>query len=618
MSVESKSKPKTGGVMMRAFFLSFFVSVCLVWGSVFAKTQIDVENLPEIQDRHHSNIHAWIDELESGGYLVNVPQDTIDFWRGAYRDHVRNIDIIKVIEAYNTVDAKSLAEVKAEFTLRGGPLSEDYYQDLLSLYRSHEQTGDDSYLDYLANYKAQLAFLSSLTAEQWGYLTSEDIRIFTNPGQGTDLENFKVMLGAYVPMIGVPTPVTGFASFHVFANSFEQTWPILVVVDNNQGAWDVEDEQRSYAKLQFKFVANDGTETILRTTEFGTSEYHNIERDMFYIPPQSGHLYYRYADFCVASNSNVRKDGDWSGGIAITHGHPVGNAELISRGQNPSPSIPMANFGNASWDMDAHFAKKEREYQAQSVRIDRLINEINPLRNRMYAELYPEDFNLLTGQKTYELDPNFAPQWALDAQATLKIFFGGDYVSVMYGARQRIEMERGYSRSAGATLSQQVIDYRAEIANKRAGLVEETSWEWEKRLNDELASAKAAGNQAEIDRLETALAAGYSSVSTNEQETQQQDQQVQGGQSVEVEEDSSEDSIYTQSSAFIVRLKKALKREGLFDKNEFKQLEKAIKDENMPRAFAKLNDYRDRGGQKVKKAVKNLRKLLKFLQALDS
>ena len=304
----------------------------------------------------------------------------------------------------------------------------------------------------------------------------------------------------------------------------------------------------------------------MRTTEFGTNGYWNIERDLFYIPPKSGHLWYRYVDFCVASNSDVRRDGDWAGGIAITHGYIINanrdDAQEIMLGNNPSPTIPMGAMGNPDWDIDAHFIQAEREYEEMQRRLPILINEINPLRKKMGATLYPEDFytEALTNrdQSSHMLDPAHAPQWALDGQARLLEFFGKvDFVGVMYGIRGDVESKRGYKlstimqmRSLSAPTkdsSQQWIDSynkwlvseaerkervkkrRAEIVEKRAGRIEETSWEWEKRLNDQLASAKLAGNQAEITRLETEIAAGYTPVATNQQQPQNQQQGQQQG-----------------------------------------------------------------------------------------
>ena len=354
------------------------------------------------------------------------------------------------------------------------------------------------------------------------------------------------------------------------------------MTDNNRGAWDVWDEQSSRAKLQFKFVADDGTETLLQSTEFGTSAYSNIEKDLFYIPPKAGTLWYRYVDFCVAANSDIRKDGDWAGGIAITHGYIISgskdDAQEIARGNNPSPSVPMAAMGNSNWDIDTHFAELELQREADRIRFQRLANEINPLRKKMGAELYPEDFysETLTNRqhRNYFLDPNHAPQWALDGEATLKAFFTEyEIATVMTGILSAVEKRRGYRQgdlsqtrqlsAPGADSSQQRVDEynkwldsetkrknilakrRAEIAAKRAETVEETSWEWEQRLNEELAAAKLLGDQAEIERLEAEIAAGYSFVATQpaqqpqeqqgqqSQQNQQQKQQVQGSQTIE-------------------------------------------------------------------------------------
>ena len=606
------------------------------------------KKLPQLEAYDVGSTHDWIDLLEKGGYLVNVPQDVIDFWRGPLRSYVGESDVTTAIKAYNTVDAKSLAEIKTEFLLRGGPLLEDYYQVLLSFYRDYEQTGEAWRIDHINYYKEALAFLNSLTDEQWGHLTDEDIEIFTDPSQGYDLESFKQVVGLYVPLIDVPTPIADFAKFYVFPNFFnDTTWPILLIVDNDKGGWEVQDEQYSHAKLQLKFVADDGTETILRDTEFGTNGYYNIERDMLYIPPKSGRLWYRYVDFCVAANSDVRRDGDWAGGIAITHGYIINggrdDAKEIYIGNNPSPTIPMEAMGVADWDIDAYFVQKEREYQEDQIRFQKLVDEINPLRRKMGAQLYPEDFYTegLTNrdQSSHMLDPAHAPQWAIDGQAALKKFFSGpgEFTTVMYGVRNDVEANRGYKlstlmqmRSMSAPKPEheqkwhdlydewlaseverkaRVAKRRAEIVEKRAGRIEETSFEWEMRLNSALAAAKRADNRAEIDRLKAEIAAGYTPVATNQQQPQNQQQgtppaqnQQQGGQQVQggqvVQETPQEKSAYTKSKAFINRLKKALKSENLFQAGEFGKLEQAIKDGDMAQAFAKLDGYKKTGRQK--------------------
>ena len=653
--------------MMKTLFLSFFVSVCLVWGSAFAaKTQINIDNLPPSYES--STVQDWINLLESEGHLVNVPQDVIALWRGRLRDIVREGTVTNAIEAYNTTDAKPLAEIKTEYRLRGSALPEGYYEMILETYRAYEQQGDSYWLTDLENYKQRLAFLDTLTDEQWGYLGPQEVADFTDPSYGYDPEGFKELVGAYIPMVDVPTPVADFAKFYVFPNLVKNnTWPILLVVDNEKGAWEVEDQQGSYAELQLKFVADDGTETLLRATEFGTNMYWNIERNLFYIPPKSGRLWYRYRDFAVTSNSDINKDGDWAGGIAITHGYVVNggrdDANEIKLGNNPSPIIPMSAMGNPDWDINAHFIQAEREYEEASRRLPILRNEINPLREKMGAALYPEDFysETLTNkdQESHKLDPAHVPQWALDGQARLLEFFGkSDFVTVMYGIRSAVESKHGYGMAEIAQTSkwsaptdessQQYVDHynkwlaseterkarlakrRAEIAAKRAGTVEETSWEWEKRLNDELVAAKMANDQTEVARLEAELAAGYSPVATNQQQPQnqqqgtppaqnQQGQQVQGGQGVQGTDAPQEGtSVYVQVRGLVNKLRKALKKESLFDKADFTQLEKSIKDNNMPQVFAKLDGYEKQGGKKVNRAVKRLRKMLKSVLAVES
>ena len=224
---------------MKSLFLSFFVSVCLFWGSAFAaKTQVNVDNLPAYYES--PSVQDWIDLLERDGHLVNVPADVIALWRGRLRDIIRSGDITNAIRAYNTVDAKPLAEIKTEFRLRGGALPEEYYEMILETYRTYEQHGDSFWGTELENYKKRLAFLDTLTDEQWSYLGPAEVADFTNPGQGYDLEGFKDLVSWYVPMVDVPTPVANFANFYVFPNMVGNgTWPILLIVDNNKGAWEL-------------------------------------------------------------------------------------------------------------------------------------------------------------------------------------------------------------------------------------------------------------------------------------------------------------------------------------------------------------------------------------------
>ena len=346
---------------MKTLYFSLLVSVCLFWGSTFAaKTLVDVDNLPPSYES--STIQDWINLLEQGGHLVNVPRDMVALWRGRLRDVIYSGHIIKAIEVYNTVDPKPYAEIKTEFHLRGEALPEEHYEILLEFHRTWEQYGDSFWLDELENYKKRLAFLDTLTDEQWDYLGPLEVADFTDPNMGYELEGFKELVGAYIPMVNVPAPVADFASFYVFANLFENTWPILLVADNGKGGWDVQDKQGLFAELQFKFVADDGMETVLKTTDFGTGMYANIERDMFFIPPQSGRLWYRYVNFCVVENGDLCRDGDWAGNIPITHGHLIygsrNDAVEISAGNNPVPTVPMAYMGDPNWDIEAYFSRE--------------------------------------------------------------------------------------------------------------------------------------------------------------------------------------------------------------------------------------------------------------------
>ena len=124
--------------------------------------------LPGREGDSSSDIQQWIDVLEKGGYLVNVPQDIIDFWRSSdFRSFVNSETITDSIEVYNTIDPKTLDELKEEFQLREKPLPDEYYELLLDLWRNHESERNDYFLDEMEAYRNQLSFLDSLTDEQW-------------------------------------------------------------------------------------------------------------------------------------------------------------------------------------------------------------------------------------------------------------------------------------------------------------------------------------------------------------------------------------------------------------------------------------------------------------------
>ncbi len=554
--------PWVGGIAITHGYALNDSTVSAIWSSGGREQLLPVP-ISELGDpdwdieAHFQNSHLWLDpvmpmpDLNQGEEIFRWPQE----------------------QEEKKDSSHFLEQVKADFVLRGASLSDAYYQVLSDMHYSHQQSGDASVLNHINAYKAQLAYLNSLTDAQWDQIPAHERVNFSDPGVGYNgLDDFKDQVGIYVSEAQVP--VEGFARFYVFANPMgNATWPILAVVDGNLGAWDE-------GSIEFKFVAGDGTESLLRETDFGTNAFFHIERGLYYIPPVSGHLYYRY------------QNGDWAGGIAITHGHPEADAGLISDGDNPAASIPMQNLGDANWDVDAHFLQKERQQQQENTRAQRLSSEINPLRDKMSAQLYPEDFHLLMGKKTYELHPQHAPQWALDAQQTLKTFFGDAYGTVMVGIRNAVFKKHG---------SPNIV----QTSQWPAPTPESPQWhhdaynEW--RAAEDLRIAQVEKRRAEI-------AAERAGTTVN--------QQVQGGQTVG--DTQNQLSTYDKSKAFINKLKKALKSEKLFSAKEFGSLEQAIKKGNMPLVFAKLKDYQSRGGAKVKKAVKRLRKMLKSIQALES
>ena len=308
--------------------LSVFICVFLLSGDVIAqdtqKTQININELPEREGNSTSDIQQWIDVLEKGDYLVNVPQDTIDYWRSpGFRSHVRSRTIIDNIEAYNTVDPKTLDELKEEFQLRERPLPDEYYEFLLELWRSHELAGGDYFLDEMEAYKKQLSFLDTLTDEQWAYVEEEGIDFFIHPSYGVfhELKDFIEFVGWYVPLMTVPIPDLDIARYFVFRVD-ENKWPVLAVIDNGKIMKDGRmltpvDVYDVHAKLRWKYVVSDGTEYILNRAEFVDS-FSNLEYALLHIPPQKGRLYWQFHDFALTANSDVKGDSEWVGGIEIT------------------------------------------------------------------------------------------------------------------------------------------------------------------------------------------------------------------------------------------------------------------------------------------------------------
>ena len=540
----------------------------------------------------------------------------------------------------------------AGMRLRGELLSEDDLWYCLNRLRDYEIFVDESGLSVAKVCKQQIDILNNLSDEQWGHLSASDIDYLIQ-GQH-DLESFQEYLAGNLPSVTVPTPPEDFARFYVFAydvHGEEGNWPLLVVVDNGKGAWEVRDAQSSVARIQFKFVADDGTESILETTNFSTNHFLNVERDLYFIPPASGRLYWRYHDFGLAtSNSTVRGDGEWAGGMAITYGFNEADYNAVF-GNGPPPYVPVEELGDMDWSLDAYFARKEREHREAGVYLDNL-TATEALREKMSSRLYPEDFFYdwrtdETGYRISELDPAFAPQWALDGQALLKKTFKlSEYYTVMNNLSSRVESYRGYkwrdithgqiiSMSAPPPEAPQSAHdrynewltsdtkrrerfkaRRAEIAAKRAGTVTETSWEWEKRLNDELAAAKLADDQAEVTRLKAELAAGYGGQQATPP-AQGQQNPVQGNQVVQ-EAPGEEEAIYPQVRGFMRKLKKALERENLFQQTAFDQLKQSIVDNDMPLAYQKLDAYEAQGGRRVDRAVKRLRKVLKLISAKNA
>ena len=332
------------------------------------KTQIRIDELPGREGNHVSAIHDWIDQLEWEGYLINVPRDVVDLWRSPdFRNYVDPGDILKTIEAYNSVEPKNYDDLRREFQVRGRALPDGTYQELLVRWRQYESFGDDGYfLAELEAFKQQLAFLDGLTDEQWGYIEAEGVHYFTGFPTSYDLETFKSLVGMYAPLIGVPTPPDDLANFYAFRLD-SHSWPVLVLKYTENGSSflnTTRDEQYNSLALEFKLEADDGTTTILRKTEFGTSAFYNQEDELFYIPPKSGRLWWRITNFSIASNSDVRRNGEWTGGITISNGYAMSDTAVVV-GEESEPYIPMQRLGNPDWDIEEHFRRYDAEYTAR-------------------------------------------------------------------------------------------------------------------------------------------------------------------------------------------------------------------------------------------------------------
>ena len=491
----------------------------------------DVDSLREkfafLPSRWDSSSPAnWAKLLEEEGYLANVPQDIIDTYTSGYRfrlDESLMHEVFRAIEMYNHyIEPKTYDQFREDFRVRGELPTDDDIWYCLSNFRDYEIFADQSALSVFKVCQQQIAILNKLSDEEWGLLSQWD-REYLLQGQH-DLESFQDYLEGQLPRFEIPAFPADFASFYVFNYDFdyqsEGEWPLLLVVDNGKGAWDVEDAQYSDARdnIQFKFVANDGTESLLINTRFA-GPFYGIEKDSYHIPPTSGNLYWRYHDFALARDDDtLRGDGEWAGGLAITHGYDATDDIRLIRKMSAPPYLPIEQLGDMNWDLDNYETRAEVWYRERVKYLDNL-KKTEALREKMASKLYPEDFyfawrNSERGRRISELDPDFAPQWALDGQALLKETFTlSNYYTVMENLANRNESYRGYTwRSIAmhsniismstphpdapqsvhdrynewfasrAKLKKRFEERRAEIAAKRAGTVEETSWEWGKTV----------------------------------------------------------------------------------------------------------------------------------------
>ena len=80
-----------------------------------------------------------------------------------------------------------------------------------------------------------------------------------------------------------------------------------------------------------------------------------------------------------------------------------------------------------------------------------------------------------------------------------------------------------------------------------------------------------------------------------------------------VKSDSVGESIYKQVKKLLGKLETVLRKERLFRQSEFNDLERRIKSNNIKSAVGMLEDYRLRGGKKVRKVLKRLRRRLDAL-----
>ena len=445
--------------------LSLFIFACIFSGSIFAsdtvKQQIDISKLPQVEGYSNAEIHDWIDLLEKNGDLVNVPQDVINYWRHPNNSiYIQESDVLNAIEIYNNINAKSYEEIEKEFQFRGESLPKEYYEYILELWRDYELRNDYPIAN-LEEYKQELAYLSSLTDEQWSYIEAANLGDFYAPYGGYyDLDWLKTFLEWYLPLEEVPNPSLDIAHYFVFTEPLNKhRWPILVVVDSDNvinslhsgsGYSSLPLDAQSYrAKLRWKYVM-DNDELILPSIDYGSSIFRGLESDVFYIPPKKGRLYWQFYDYALVRDSNIdaKANSEWVGGIEITACYTDVRAEIYSAVSGSlEPYRPIEKCGNSNWSVEKYLSEQEEEYQESHRLFKTFETIVNPARNYLIKNLYVEDFE---GSNSLH---SSAPDWAHEKVAAIKAALTGtgEFSNVMSSIAVAVD---GYFTSRDKDISE--------------------------------------------------------------------------------------------------------------------------------------------------------------------
>ena len=243
-------------------------------------------------------------------------------------------------------NSEAYKAIKKKYKLRGKSLPDNYYQFLLEF--TNRQNKEKDIRSHLESYKKQLDFLNGLTDKQWAYLKERDIKDFSDPSNSyNNFEDFKSQVGLYVPLADVPKPGKDIAKYLVFR--FESNkWPQLVIVENDDKITKQSDAKDNAVKLRWKYVTNN-KELILPRLDYGHNGFFNLEYDILYIPPKTGKLYWQFYDFYITSQTDVKADSKWVGGIEIRNCYTNYKDIVLAIDGTISPSLSMDQCGDANW-----------------------------------------------------------------------------------------------------------------------------------------------------------------------------------------------------------------------------------------------------------------------------